>query len=172
MSWGLGSSDLVFIFLLIFLCPVCNSSFSRSCWSMQKNVVVAIWQLAIPWLLRLVADHIDVGRSAVRAVTVKIYSCTGCSIRVWSSLIALCAWVYLPITCTTAWQTSGFFKEKVFIHKTTKFIYLDRKFTDENMIGKALSGIAPVLPIWSLVSEDLVFLKKWKKKWCDSCRRQ
>lgn len=73
----------------------------------------------IAWL---VADHIDVGSSAVRAVTIKIYSCIVCSVSVWSSVRTLCAEVYLPITCTTPWQTEDFSKGRVFIHNTILFL--------------------------------------------------
>lgn len=128
-----------FIFLLIFLCSVCNSSFSWSRWSMWKNAAIAIWQVAIPWLLWLVADHIDVGSSAVRAVTIKIYSCIVCSVSIWSSLMTLCREVYLPVTCTTPWKTEDFSKGRVFIYNTD--IFLGRKFIDENIFGKASTGI-------------------------------
>jgi len=57
--------------------------------------------------------------------------------------MALCAWVYRHIACTTPRQNEEFSKQRVFIHKTKKLIYCDRKFTDYDMIGKAPSGIQP-----------------------------
>lgn len=99
---------------LIFLCPGCNSSLlSWPCWSMQKNAAIAIWHLAIPRVRWLVADHIDVGGSAVRAVSVQIYSCAVCSARAQSSLMPLYEGVQMPAPCTTSWHTWKFTKGRV-----------------------------------------------------------
>lgn len=145
----------------------------------------------IAWL---VADHIDVGSSAVRAVTIKIYSCIVCSVSVWSSGMTLCAEVYLPITCTTPWQTEDFSKGRVFIHNTDASF--GRKFIDKSIFGKASTGIQSwLLESWLVISpakllclllyfpsihlnscflhsEDLLFLIKWKERGCNSRRRE
>lgn len=140
----LCSSDSVFIFLLIFLCPGCNSSLlSWPRWSMQKNAAIAIWHLAIPRVLWLVADHIDVGGSAVRAVSVQIYSCAVCSATAQSSLMPLYEGVQMPAPCTTSWHTWKFAKGRVLIRKTKRCVNCNRKFADDSIMGKCLQEFSP-----------------------------